>query len=288
MTPYDIQGLKGRRIKDKVFTSMIWFLTFSCLAVVFIILFYIFEKGIGSLNWALFTQNPKPVGETGGGILNAIVGSFMVVSIAAVMAIPVGVSVGIYLAENRGRKLSDRIALAIDVLQGIPSIVIGIVIYVWLVQPNIFKDHFTAFAGSVALAIMMLPPIVKNTEETLILIPSTLKEASLALGASYFRTTMKVMLPAGIGGIFSGCIIGVARIAGEVAPLLFTALGSNQLNFDPRKPIDTIPKVIFTYASSAFDDWHRIAWGGSVILVSFIILLNAIIKIFESRWKVQF
>lgn len=285
MTPYDIQGLKGRRIKDKIFTSMVWLLTFSCLAVVFVILFYIFEKGIGSLNWAIFTQNPKPVGENGGGILNAIVGSFMVVTIAAIVAIPVGISVGIFLAENRGRKLSDRIALAVDVLQGIPSIVIGIVIYVWIVKPT---GKFSAYSGSIALAIMMLPPIIKNTEETLILIPTTLKEASLALGASYFRTTMKVMLPAGIGGIFSGCIIGIARIAGEVAPLLFTALGSNQLNFDPRKPVDTIPKVIFNYASSAYDDWHRIAWGGSVILVSFIILLNAIIKIFESRWKVQF
>lgn len=288
MTPYDIQGLKGRRIKDRIFASMVWVLTFSCLAVVFIILFYIFEKGIGSLNWALFTQNPKPVGENGGGMLNAIVGSLLVVVVAAVIAIPIGISVGIYLAENRGRKLSDRIALAIDVLQGIPSIVIGIVIYVWLVKPNIFPDHFSAFSGSVALAIMMLPPIVKNTEETLILIPTTLKEASLALGASYFRTTMRILLPTGIGGIFSGCIIGIARIAGEVAPLLFTAFGNPQLVGSIFKPVDTIPKVIFTYASSPYDDWHRIAWGGSVILVSFIILLNTIIKIFESKWKVQF
>ncbi len=285
MTPYDIQGLKGRRIKDKIFTAMVWGLTFSCLAVVFIILFYIFEKGIGSLNWAIFSQNPKPVGENGGGMLNAIVGSLMVVSIAAILAIPIGVSVGIYLAENRGRKLSDSIALAVDVLQGIPSIVVGIVIYVWIVKPT---GKFSSYSGSIALAIMMLPPIIKNTEETLILIPTTLKEASLALGASYFRTTMKVMLPAGIGGIFSGCIIGIARIAGEVAPLLFTAFGNPALNFNILKPVDTIPKVIFTYASSPYDDWHRIAWGGSVILVSFIILLNTIIKIFESRWKVQF
>src|SRR5580704_15620332 len=135
MTPFDITGLKGRRIKDRIFTYMVWGLTFSCLAVVFIILFYIFKMGIGSLNWALFTQGPKPVGEAGGGILNAIVGSLMVVSLAAVIAIPVGISVGVYLAENRGKKLADRIAIAIDVLQGIPSIVIGIVIYVWLVKP---------------------------------------------------------------------------------------------------------------------------------------------------------
>ncbi len=285
MTPFDIQGLRGRRIKDRIFTFMVWGFTFSCLAVVFIILFYLFKMGIGSLNWALFTQNPKPVGESGGGILNAIVGSLMVVVLAAVIAIPIGISVGIYLAENRGRKLSDRVALAVDVMQGIPSIVIGIVIYIWIVKPT---GKFSAYSGSIALAIMMLPPIIKNTEETLILIPTTLKEASLALGASYFRTTMKILLPAGIGGIFSGCIIGIARIAGEVAPLLFTAFGNPALNTNILKPVDTIPKVIFTYASSPYDDWHRIAWGGSLILVSFIILLNAIIKIFESRWKVQF
>jgi len=285
MTPYDIQGLKGRRIKDRIFAAMVWGLTFSCLAVVFIILFYIFKMGIGSLNWALFSQNPKPVGETGGGMLNAIVGSLIVVVLAAIIAIPLGISVGIYLAENRGRKLSDWVAIAVDVLQGIPSIVIGIVIYVWIVKPT---GKFSAYSGSVALAIMMLPPIIKNTEETLVLIPVTLKEASLALGASYFRTTMKILLPAGIGGIFSGCIIGIARIAGEVAPLLFTAFGNPALTANIFKPVDTIPKVIFTYASSPYDDWHRIAWGGSLILVTFIIVLNAVIKIFENKWKVQF
>lgn len=189
------------------------------------------------------------------------------------------------MPKTGGKKLSDRIAVAVDVLQGIPSIVIGIVIYVWIVKPT---GNFSAYSGSIALAIMMLPPIVKNTEETLILIPTTLKEASLALGASYFRTTMKIVLPAGIGGLFTGCIIGIARIAGEVAPLLFTAFGNPQLVFNPGKPVDTIPKVIFTYASSPYDDWHRIAWGGSLILVSFTILLNVIIKIFEGRWRVQF
>lgn len=285
MTPYEIKGLKGRRIKDRLFSSIVWTLTFSCLAVVFIILFYLFKMGIGSLNWALFSQNPKPVGETGGGILNAIVGSFVVVVLAAIIAIPLGISVGLYQADHRGRKISDWVSVAVDVLNGIPSIVIGIVIYVWIVKPT---GKFSAYSGSVALAIMMLPPIIKNTEETLVLIPTTLKEASLALGASYFRTTMKILLPTGIGGIFSGCIIGIARIAGEVAPLLFTAFGNPALTFNILKPVDTIPKVIFTYASSPYDDWHRIAWGGSLILVMFIIVLNAIIKIFESKWKVQF
>jgi len=285
MAPIDTKGLRGRRMKNRIFSSLVWVLTFSCLAVVFIILFYIFKMGIGSLNWALFTQGPKPVGETGGGILNAIVGSLIVVVLGAIIAIPLGVSVGLYQADHRGRRISDWVSVAVDVLNGIPSIVIGIVIYVWIVKPT---GKFSAYSGSIALAIMMLPPIIKNTEETLVLIPNTLKEASLALGASYFRTTMKILLPTGIGGIFSGCIIGIARIAGEVAPLLFTAFGNPALTFNILKPVDTIPKVIFTYASSPYDDWHRIAWGGSLILVSFIILLNAIIKIFESKWKVQF
>ena len=285
MASIDTKGLRGRRIKDRIFSSIVWILTFSCLAVVFIILFYLFKMGIGSLNWALFTQGPKPVGESGGGILNAIVGSLIVVVLGAIIAIPLGVSVGLYQADHRGRRISDWVSVAVDVLNGIPSIVIGIVIYVWIVKPT---GKFSAYSGSIALAIMMLPPIIKNTEETLVLIPTTLKEASLALGASYYRTTMKILLPTGIGGIFSGCIIGIARIAGEVAPLLFTAFGNPALTFNILKPVDTIPKVIFTYASSPYDDWHRIAWGGSLILVTFIILLNAIIKIFESKWKVQF
>jgi phosphate transport system permease protein len=285
MALIDTKGLRGRRIKDRIFSSFVWILTFSCLAVVFIILFYLFKMGIGSLNWALFTQGPKPVGESGGGILNAIVGSLIVVVLGAIIAIPLGVSVGLYQADHRGRRISDWVSVAVDVLNGIPSIVIGIVIYVWIVKPT---GKFSAYSGSIALAIMMLPPIIKNTEETLVLIPTTLKEASLALGASYYRTTMKILLPTGIGGIFSGCIIGIARIAGEVAPLLFTAFGNPGLTFNILKPVDTIPKVIFTYASSPYDDWHRIAWGGSLILVTFIIVLNAIIKIFESKWKVQF
>ncbi len=285
MTPFDTRGLKRRRFKDKIFTSIVWGLTFSCLLVVFIILFYIFKKGIGSINWALFTQGPKPVGELGGGISNAIVGSLMVVVVAALFAIPMGVSVGIYLADNRGKKWAERVAIAVDVLQGIPSIVIGIVIYIWIVKP---VGSFSSLSGSVALAIMMLPPIIKNTEETLVLIPNTLKEASLGLGASYFKTTMKILLPTGIGGIFGGCIIGIARITGEVAPLLFTAFGNPAMVKSIFKPVDTVPKVIFAYASSPYDDWRRIAWGGSLILVVFIILLNAIIKLFERKWKVQF
>jgi phosphate transport system permease protein len=278
-------GIKRRKLKDRVFRYLVYGLTACCISIVFIILFYIFEKGIGSLNVALFTQMPKPVGETGGGVLNAIVGSLMLISVASIIAIPFGVSVGIFLADNRGKKVADRVSVAIDVLQGIPAIVIGIVIYLWVVKP---MNTFSALSGSIALGIMMLPPIIKNTEETIVLIPNTLKEASLALGASYFRTVIKVLLPAGIGGIFSGCILGVARIAGEVAPLLFTAFGNPYMNYNIMKPVNSLPLVLFNYASSPYDDWHRIAWGATFILVSMVLILNFIVKYFESKWKVQF
>jgi len=287
MTTVEIAGIKRRKFTDSVFRYTVYTLTFCCLAVVFIILYYIFEKGITCIDWNTFTKLPKPVGESGGGVLNAIVGSLMVVSVGAVIAIPLGISVGIYLAENRGKLAADRVSIAIDVLQGVPSIVIGMVIYVWMVKP-LGENGFSSLSGSIALAIMMLPPVVKNTEETLILIPTTIKEAALGLGASDFRMTMKVLLPTAIGGIFAGCMLGVARIAGEVAPLLFTAFGNPFLNFNILKPVSTLPQIIFNYGTSPYDDWQRIAWGGSVILVTFIIILNAIVKIFESKWKVQF
>jgi phosphate transport system permease protein len=280
-----VAGIKRRRFKDKVFRYLVSGLTFCCLAIVFIILFYIFEKGIGSLNVSLFTQLPKPVGETGGGVVNAIVGTLMLVTVASIIAIPFGVSVGIFLADNRGRKKADRVSVAVDMLQGVPSIVLGIIIYLWVVKP---MGGFSAFSGSLVLAIMMLPPIIKNTEETMVLIPNTIKEASLALGASYFKTTLRVLLPAGIGGIFSGCILGIARVAGEAAPLLFTAFGNPYMNYNIFKPVNSLPLVLFNYASSPYEDWHKIAWGATFILVAMVLILNLIVKFFENRWKVQF
>ena len=277
--------VKSRKFKDRMFRYTVSGFTFCCLAIVFIILFYIFQKGIGSLNTSLFIHLPKPVGETGGGVANAIVGTLMLVSVASIIAIPFGVSVGIYLADNRGRKMAGRVSLAVDMLQGVPSIVLGIIIYLWVVKP---MGGFSALSGSIVLGIMMLPPIIKNTEETMVLIPNTIKEATLALGASYFRTTMKVLLPAGIGGIFSGCILGIARVAGEAAPLLFTAFGNPYMNFNILRPVNSLPLVLFNYASSPYDDWHKIAWGATFILVSMVLILNIIVKYFESRWKVQF
>ncbi len=285
MALIEYKGIRKRKFKDRLFRYSVHAFTYSCLTIVLVILFYIFKKGVGSLNLALFTQLPKPVGETGGGVLNAIVGTLMLVSVAAVIAIPLGVSVGIFLADNRGRKIADYTSIAVDMLQGVPAIVIGIIVYIWVVKP---MRGFSALSGSIVLAIMMLPAVVKNTEETMLLIPKSLKEASLALGASYFKTTTRVLVPAGIGGIFSGCVLGIARVAGEAAPLLFTAFGSPFMNFNLLRPVNSLPLVLFNYATSPYDDWHKIAWGATFILVGMVLILNFIVKYFERRWKVQF
>jgi phosphate transport system permease protein len=285
MTTVEIAGIKSRKVKDRMFRSMVFVFSFCCVAMVLLILVYIFKKGVTCVDWNLFTQMPKPPMEKGGGVLNAIVGSLMVITVASIIAIPLGIAVGIFLAENKGKFKADRVGIAVDVLQGVPSIVVGMVVYVWIVVP---MHTFSAIAGCVALAIMMLPPVIKSTEETLLLIPNTLREASLALGASDLRTTMKVLLPTGIGGIFAGATLGIARIAGEVAPLLFTALGSKFLSFDFKQPIGALPLMIYNYGTSPYDEWQRIAWGASVLLVGFILILNFIVKFFENRWKVQF
>ncbi len=228
---------------------------------------------------------PKPVGETGGGIFNALIGSAIIIGIAAVIAIPFGVSIGVYLSEFRKTKLAYWTLLSVDVLQGIPSIVIGIVIYLWIVKT---MGSFSALSGSIALTLMMLPSIIKSTEETLKLIPDTLKEASLSLGVPYYRTILKVILPAGISGILSGVILGIARIAGETAPLLFTAFGNPFTNTNILKPMASLPLVIFNYAISPYDEWHELAWGAAFILIVFILLLNTLTKLAEKKWKVQF
>jgi phosphate transport system permease protein len=285
MAQVEFKGIGARKLRDKIFRYTVFGCTFCCLAIVFVILIYIFQKGISSLSWNLFTQLPKPVGETGGGVANAIVGSLMLISVAAVIAIPIGISVGIFLSEHRGKPKADRVSVAVDVLQGVPSIVIGMAVYLWVVKP---MGKFTALSGSLALAIMMLPPVIKNTEETMALIPGTLKEAALALGASYFRTTVRILIPTSIGGIFSGCILGVARIAGEVAPLLFTAFGNPYMTYNIMRPVNSLPLVLFNYASSPYEEWHKIAWGATFILVSMVLILNIIVKYFESKWKVQF
>lgn len=278
-------NLKIRSVKDILFKGLVIVMTVLATIPLILIITYIVRKGISAINWDFFVNLPKPVGEKGGGILNAITGTLMIIAVASVIAIPFGAFVGLYLSEYRRDKLANWIGLCVDVLQGVPSIVLGIVVYVWVVKP---AGHFSAISGSIALAIMMLPPIIKSTEETLKLVPGALKEASLSLGVPYYKTILRVVLPAGMSGILTGSVLSIARVAGETAPLLFTAFGNPYVNFNLFKPMSSIPLVIFNYAGSPYEDWHQLAWGASFVLISLILVLNIFTKILERRWKIQY
>ena len=239
---------------------------------------------MSKISWSFLINIPKPVGELGGGIANALVGSILIVLVAAIIAIPIGILCGVYLSENKNGKLAYYSRLAVDVLQGTPSIVVGIVVYFCIVKPI---GSFSAFSGSVALAIMMLPIVIRSTEETVKLLPDTLKEAGLALGLPYYKVILKVILPCGISGILSGVMLSVARIAGETAPLLFTAFGNPYLTANILKPMQSLPLLIFNYATSPYDEWHDLAWGASLILLIWVLLLNITTKWITRKWKVQ-
>jgi len=279
------ENIKLRLVKDRGFQAVVVVFSFLSMVPLTLILFYIVGNGLSSLSWEFLVELPKPVGEHGGGIANAIAGSFLLVMIASIPAIPIGVSAGIYLSERKDAKLSSAARLAVEVLHGTPSIVIGIIAYLWLVTST---GGFSALSAGIALGIMMLPVIVRATEETLKLIPDSLKEASLALGIPYYKTILKVILPAGFSGITTGILISLARIAGETAPLLFTAFGNPFMNWNITRPVNALPLLIYNYATSPYPEWHAIAWGASLVLVGLVLTLNVVARIIASRWKVQF
>ncbi len=272
-----------RNSKSILFQSVIVFFAFLITIPLIIVLLYIIEKGVLQVNWHFLTNVPKPVGEKGGGIVNALVGSAIMVGVASVMALPIGILAGIYLSENSKSKLAYYSGLCVDILQGVPSIVIGIVIYYWVV----LTIGYSGLAGSVALGIMMLPIVIRSTEQTLRLLPPSLKEAALSLGVPYHRVILKVIVPCGFAGILSGIMLSIARIIGETAPLLFTALGNSFLSTNLLKPMESLPHVIYYYATSPYDDWHDLAWGASFILLMFVLLLNIITKVITRKWKIQ-
>ena len=282
MTPY---REKWRKVKDRGFMTCVILISLLSMLPLFLILFYIIKNGLSALSWNIFFEIPKPVGEKGGGISNAIVGSFFLVVIAAVPSIPLGIAAGVYLSEHKDSKLSYLGRLAAEILQGTPSIVIGIIAYLWIVVP---LGGFSVLSGGIGLGIMMLPMIVTATAETLNLIPDSLKESALALGVPYYRTVVKVILPAGLSGILTGVLIGIARIAGETAPLLFTAFGNAFMNWNVMKPVNALPLLIYNYATSPYPEWHRLAWGASCVLVGFVLSLNLFVRILTRRWKIQF
>ncbi len=277
-------NIKYRLGKSYGFQILTYILAFACVIPLLAILFFIIKAGITKINWHFLVNVPKPVGETGGGIANALVGSILIIIVAAVIAIPIGILAGIYLSENRKSRLAYWCRLSTDILQGVPSIVIGIVAYFWLVKP---LGKFSALSGSVALAIMMLPIVIRSTEETLKLLPDSLKEAALALGMPFHRVIFKVIVPVGISGILSGVMLSIARITGETAPLLFTAFGNPYLTTNMTQPMQSLPLLIFNYATSPYNDWHDLAWGASLILLLWVLFLNIFTKLITRKWKVQ-
>jgi phosphate transport system permease protein len=249
------------------------------------ILIYLIYKGASSLNLAFFTHIPAPVGENGGGMANSIVGSGIILALASLMGIPIGIAAGVYLAEfGRGKFLGDAIRFTADVLNGVPSIVMGISIYSLIVMQ---QKHFSAFAGGVALAVMMVPTITRTTEEMLATVPHAIREAALGLGVSKWRTAISVTLRTASPGIITGCMLAFARVAGETAPLLFTALGNQFWSFKLNEPIAALPLQIYAYAISPYDEWHRLAWAGSLVLIVMIMVAVSLVRIFANRGQLK-
>lgn len=255
--------------------------TLLVLAPLVAILAYLLFKGASSLNLSFFTHIPAPVGEPGGGMANAIMGSAIVLVIASLMGVPVGIAAGVYLAEfGRGKMLAQAVRFTADVLNGVPSIVMGIAIYSLIVMQ---QKHFSAFAGGVALAIMMVPTITRTTEEMLATVPHAIREAALGLGVPRWRTVISVSLKTASPGIITGCMLAFARVAGETAPLLFTAFGNQFWSFKLTEPIAALPLQIYIYAISPYDEWHRLAWAGSLVLIVMIMAAVTLVRIYASR-----
>ncbi len=244
---------------------------------------YVTQEGGRFLSLQFFAELPTPVGIPGGGVLNAIVGSAIVVGIACVIAIPIGITAAIYAAEHPNTALGVAVRFGTDVLSGIPSIVMGIFAYAIVVLP---QKHFSALSGGIALAIIMTPIVLRTTEEMLKLVPRNLREGSLALGASEWKTTVEVMLPAAINGVVTGVMLGIARVAGEAAPMIFTAFGNPNMNTDLEQPIATLPHTIYVYAISPYKDWHDKAWTTAFVLIVLVLGLNITARVFTA-WRLK-
>lgn len=236
-----------------------------------LILAHLLRKGASSLSLAFFTHMPRPVGEPGGGMANAIVGTLVLIGIASVIGLPIGIGAGLYLAEKKSTPLASSVRFLSDVLNGLPSIVIGIFAWEFLVRPI---GHFSALAGGVALASMMIPLVTRTTEEMLLVVPTSLREAALALGYPRWRTSVSIVLRTALAGIVTGALVAVARIAGETAPLLFTAFGNQFWSTSLREPVAALPLQIFNYAISPYDEWHRQAWAGALVLITIVLIIS--------------
>jgi phosphate transport system permease protein len=264
-----------RKLTNHLMTFMMGLSALICLIPLFLVIYHLLKMGLSSLNLGFFIHNPKPMGEIGGGMLNAITGTFIMVGTASIFGIPIGIIGGVFLNEFKHSSFAYFIRLMIDVLSGVPSIIIGIVIYGWIVKPS---GGFSAFAGSIALAIMMIPIIVRSTEEVLKMVPYTLIEASYSLGVSRWKTMFFIVVRTSIGGVLSSILSSIARISGETAPLLFTAFGNDFFTTRLNKPMSSLPLQIFNYAKSPSVEQNRLAWAGSIVLVGTVFVLYMLAK----------
>lgn len=265
-----------RHLTSRLMTGLIVALSAITVLALVLILGNLIVKGASSIDWAFFTKNPVPAGESGGGVAHAIVGTAIIVGFAALIGVPVGVGAGMYLAEYGSGKLGFFVRFIADVLNGTPSIVIGIVAWTFLVKPT---GRFSALAGSVALAVLMIPMLARTTEEMVRLVPHSLREAALALGYPRWRTSIKVVGRTALGGIVTGCLVGIARAAGETAPLLFTALGNLNFSLAVNHPMQTLSLQIYVYATGPFDEWHRLAWAAALVLMGLVLVISL-----AARW----
>jgi len=272
--------LAWRKFLNGVMLTLTGVAALAVVSVLFVILGYLIYNGGKSLNWDFFTRLPKPVGETGGGMANAIVGSLKLLLLAALMGLPVGLLAGVYLAEFGGKTFSFVIRYTTDLLNGVPSIVIGIFAYSLAVLP---VKHFSTLAGGMALGIMVIPITLRSTEEFLRAVPGSLREGAMALGASKWKTIATVVLPAASGGILTGMLLALARVAGETAPLLFTAFSNRYWSPGWSQPIASLPVMIYTYAIAPYDDWHRQAWAAGLVLLGLVLLANLGCRLALSR-----
>jgi len=266
-----------RKAQNYLMTGLMLAATLAVLIPLGLIFFHIMKMGLSSVNLDFFTQIPKPTGETGGGMANGMLGSLMMIGMASLIGLPVGIFGAIYLAEFGGSKVSTAIRFAADVLSGTPSIITGMVAYTLLVVP---MKGFSALAGSVALAMIMIPIVLRTTEEQLKLVPGSLREAALALGVPMWRTTLKVTLRSALSGVMTGVLLAIARVAGETAPLLFTALGNQFWGKSLTQPMAALPLQIFSFAIAPYEDWHRLAWAGALVLVVVMFVLSLTARYF--------
>jgi phosphate transport system permease protein len=269
-----------RKLVNVVMLGLSAVFTVFCISILFFVLGYLLVKGGTSVNLAFFTELPKPVGESGGGMANALIGSAKLLGIAAVTGLPIGFLAGLYLSEFAGRTMANAVRYAADLLNGVPSIVIGIFIYTLVVLP---MKHFSTLAGGLTLGIMMIPIMTRSTEEFLQAVPLSLREASLALGATRTITIIRVIVPAATRGIVTAAMLGLARVAGETAPLLFTALSNRFWSPGFNQPTASLPVMIFNYAVAPYDDWHRQAWAAGLVLLTLVLLANVSARLLIGR-----